>query len=49
MPRRNAFQETTRQQRAKSGPVYERVVKGQLRYWIREAERLGIEVAEALE
>ena len=30
----------------KQGPTYERVVRGQLRFWLAEAERLGIEVPD---
>lgn len=31
-----------RANRTKSGPVYEKVVRGQLRYWLGEAARLGL-------
>ena len=30
----------------KSGPIYEKVVRGQLRYWLAEADRLGIETPD---
>ena len=30
----------------KSGPTYEKIVRGQLRFWLAEADRLGIEIPD---
>ena len=32
--------------KVKEGPTYERVVRGQLRFWLAEAERLGIDLPD---
>lgn len=39
------FASVVKQHREKAGPIYEKVVRGQLRYWSAEAKRIGVDAA----